>query len=209
MDMRYREIVLVGVVTDGDVELVKELAKARGFQVFSAPGALRPEVAISVRSKANADLPPPTWSDNQLHAVQLPEAIESFHLHGIIRPVLWRDGIQDAADLTRLRFEEFMRFPEGITQEFYARAHVLEFMIKHGIRFSNLVPRAAFPTRTDDVEELSELTAMLGDAGIYRLELLAFFMRKELKDIRHFGPKRIDLVEQALTNIGLGFSAGR
>lgn len=210
--MEFRTFVLAGRVSAQEAILAVDAAKEQGFRVLSGAidSLLQPEALVRVRAiEMEASLPPPTWDDRSLHTVPLPRALEYDLAYDRLKRLLARDKIQTAADLRRITFEGFIRPREGLTNDLLHRLLVVEFMVRHRIGFRDLNPAAAFPTQLDNVESLSRMRGILASAGIYRLELLVFFTEDELRvpDLG-LGKRRLELIKEALREIGLGLRNG-
>lgn len=209
--MKHRTIVLFGNVTDGDIATVAELARGRGFTVVDGDGYVMPEVLVKALADeyvATHPLPLPTWRADRLRYVKLPEAIASEKTRLQVTSILAMDHISNVGQLTDRTFSGYLKPDKGLSAHFRARAHVIAFMVEHGVPFSDLNPAAVFHTKIVDIPELANMHGALADRGIFWLQMLAFITVEDLVRSGMFKAARIKILKQVLNDAGLTFRNG-
>lgn len=193
--MSTYKLVLTGS-SMSETDLVRFIthAKAQGFDVTTIKLPDDP-----------ATLPEPTWTDDELRLVD--PCSELTHMYTSANNKKWLAAVHvlTAYDLTQLTFEAFLEPYRGVAQQaMRLKGEVLEFMIRHRIRFADLDPAAAFPTHVEQTDLSVRTTNPLQRDGIKRLGVLAYFTAKQLQDgIRNFGPTNISEIRRELARYSL------
>lgn len=202
--MARQEFVLISDVDDAAATRVTDFAKANGFRVFRARNAVKPDVLQRIHDRmATGQLPEPTWDDEGLAQIILPDAMSVSHdFKRVIGRLLEASKVTTAADLTHMTFQEFMRPDLGFDngRRLY-RAKVMEFMIENGLSFSDLNPAAAFPTRLEylgDELDMRAITCLMRD-GLMWLEIMPYYTEADLLDIRNIGQKTVDTLKKIMS----------